>query len=79
MQSGPTRRTVRPLSVRTAGGIRTRDLTHSQYVALSAELQRYASKRYRFLDMQNLMAYIVVDKYQMLLFDRIVNAAQQLQ
>jgi len=31
------------------------------------------------LDMQNLMAYIVVDKYQMLLFDRIVNAAQQLQ
>jgi hypothetical protein len=31
------------------------------------------------LDMQNLMADIVVDKYQMLLFGRIVNAAQQLQ
>jgi len=29
--------------------------------------------------MQNLMADIVVDKYQMLLFDRIVNAAQPLQ
>ena len=46
MQSGLTRRTVRPLSVRTAGGNRTRDLTHSQYVALSAELQRYAGESY---------------------------------
>ena len=41
-KSGPTRRTVRPLSVRTAGGIRTRDLHFRRKAALSAELQRYA-------------------------------------
>ena len=33
---------VRPLAVRTAGEIRTRDLFHSHWNALSAELQRYA-------------------------------------
>ncbi len=44
MQSGPTRRTVRPLSVRTAGGIRTRDLHFRRKAALSTELQRYASR-----------------------------------
>ena len=42
MQSGPTRLTVRPLSVRVTGEIRTRDLLHSRCAALSAELQRDA-------------------------------------
>ncbi len=45
MQSGPTRRTVRPLSVRTTGGNRTRDHLGSQSSALSAELQRYAQRK----------------------------------
>ncbi len=45
MQSGPTRRTVRPLSVRTTGGNRTRDLWLSQSIALSTELQRYAKRK----------------------------------
>ena len=45
MQSGPTRRTVRPLSVRTAGGIRTRDLWLRRSIALSTELQRYAERK----------------------------------
>lgn len=40
--NGPSRLTVGPFGVRTAGGIRTRDLTLSQKVALSAELQPYA-------------------------------------
>ena len=44
-KSGPTRRTVRPLIVRTTGAIRTRDLHFRQKVALSAELQRYAERR----------------------------------
>ncbi len=43
-QSGPTRRTVGPLSVRTAGRIRTYDPPLSQKGALSAELQRYAPR-----------------------------------
>ncbi len=42
-RSGLTRLTVRPLSVCTTGGDRTRDLQLSQRVALSAELQRYTS------------------------------------
>jgi hypothetical protein len=45
MQSGPTRRTVRPLSVRTAGGNRTRDLWLRRSIALSTELQRYAERK----------------------------------
>ena len=45
MQSGPTRRTVGPLSVRTAGGNRTRDLWLRRSIALSAELQRYAERK----------------------------------
>jgi hypothetical protein len=45
MQSGPTRRTVGPLSVRTAGGNRTRDLHFRRKAALSAELQRYAERK----------------------------------
>ena len=44
MQSGPTRRTVGPLSVRTAGRIRTYDWQIRQNAALSAELQRYAER-----------------------------------
>ena len=44
MQSGPTRRTVGPLSVRTAGRIRTYDRQIRQNAALSAELQRYAER-----------------------------------
>ena len=43
MQSGPTRRTVRPLSVRTTDGNRTRDLHFRRKAALSTELQWYAS------------------------------------
>ena len=45
MQSGPTRRTVGPLSVRTAGGNRTRDLWLRRSIALSTELQRYAERK----------------------------------
>ena len=41
-KSGPTRRTVRPLSVRVTGEIRTRDLQHRRCAALSTELQRHA-------------------------------------
>ena len=44
-KSGPTRLTVRPLMVRTAGGDRTRDNLVSQASALSAELQRYAARK----------------------------------
>ena len=44
-KSGLTRRTVRPLSVRTTGGNRTRDLWHRQSIALSTELQRYAERK----------------------------------
>ena len=41
MRSGLARLTVRPLSVCTTGGDRTRGLPLSQRVALSTELQRY--------------------------------------
>lgn len=34
-----------PFGVRTVGGNRTRDLTLSQKIALSAELQRYAARK----------------------------------
>ena len=42
MRSGLTRLTVRPLSVRVTGEIRTRDLFSSHWSALSTELQRHA-------------------------------------
>ena len=41
-RSGPTRLTVRPLSVRVTGEIRTRDLFSSHWSALSSGLQRHA-------------------------------------
>ncbi len=71
MQSGPTRRTVRPLSVRTAGGIRTRDLHFRRKAALSAELQRYARRKVVSFGTLNFEFIITVDKSDTLLIRRI--------
>ena len=67
MQSGLTRRTVRPLSVRTAGGIRTRDLQVRQKAALSTELQRYARRKVVSFRALNFEFAITVDKSDTLL------------
>ncbi len=45
-QNGPGRRTPGPLSVRTPGGIRTRNLSFRQKCVLSVELQRYVRANY---------------------------------
>ena len=62
MQSGPTRRTVRPLSVRTAGRIRTYDRPFRQKGALSTELQRYAERKIDSVAEMKLSFFIAVDK-----------------
>ena len=71
MQSGLTRRTVRPLSVRTAGGIRTRDLHFRRKAALSTELQRYARRKVVSFRALNFEFAITVDKSDTLLIRRI--------
>ncbi len=71
MQSGPTRRTVRPLSVRTVGGIRTRDLHFRRKAALSTELQRYARSKVVSFTAMNFEFVITVDKSDTLLIRRI--------
>lgn len=62
MKSGLTRRTVRPLIVRTTGGIRTRDLHFRQKVALSTELQRYAARRLNLNTDAEYFLIFIVDK-----------------
>ena len=64
MQSGPTRRTVGPLSVRTADRIRTYDRQIRQNAALSAELQRYAGRNLSQCKLADLGFYFAVDKCQ---------------
>jgi hypothetical protein len=50
IESSPARLTAGPLSVRAAGRIRTNDLPLSQKAALSAELQRHASRNLNVRD-----------------------------
>ena len=68
MQSGPTRRTVGPLSVRTAGGNRTRDNLVSRTSALSTERQRYAARKIDKFDLVVGRFSFVVDKFGASLF-----------
>ena len=58
---------MRPLIVRTTGGIRTRDLHFRQKVALSAELQRYAERRLGFNTNAKYFQILNVDKSDTLL------------
>ena len=63
MRSGPTRLTVRPLSVRVTGEIRTRDLFSSHWSALSTELQRHAGVNLLTLERERGGGNFGVDKY----------------
>ena len=68
---------MRLLDVCTAGGIRTRDLTLSQRVALSAELQRYTRRKVASDYLQIFLKISRVDKVEdarlLLLSQRVVN------
>ena len=67
-KSGPTRLTVRPLMVRTAGGNRTRDNLVSRTSALSTELQRYAVRKIDKFELFVCRFSSVVDKFGATLF-----------
>ena len=73
-RSGLTRLTVRPLSVRVTGEIRTRDLFSSHWSALSSELQRHAGMNLLTLEREPGRDKFRVDNCLSSTFFRLVHA-----